>query len=152
NPAYAWRWAHVQATTGTEDLIADQVAALTQEERNALTSDELEAMNAAAIEALFATRPDLVVSRLMCPRRLAPKTLYRAFVVPTYKLGWASALGTPEARASVADAKATDLAWNSASSDAVDLPYFFDWEFRTSVRGDFESLVRLLDGRALAGL
>lgn len=152
NLSYAWRWAHVQATTGDESLIADRLSQLTEEERLALSPEDIEVMNAAEMEALYASHPELVVSRLLCPRRLMPKTLYHAFVVPTYKLGWATALGTAVSKAAVNSSRAYDLAWDNTSNDPIDLPYFYDFEFRTSERGDFEYLVRLLEGRKLVGL
>ena len=121
----AWHWAHVQTTSGDAHL-----------------DDEI-------LKDLMKNAPERVISRLLCTRRLQPKTLYRAMVVPTYKSGWAAALDTPEARAIAENISPLDLTWNNESADPVVLPYYDSWEFRTSQRGDFEFLVRLLEARKL---
>ncbi len=93
--------------------------------------------------------PEDAVCRLICPRRLAPQTGYDAFVVPTFRLGVLAGLGQeiPD------NANALDLAWEGDNaSTPVELPYYYRWQFRTGVRGDFEHLVRLLEPRALTGL
>ncbi|MCP4308888.1 MAG: hypothetical protein GY788_29250 [bacterium] len=126
----ARRWAHVQATTGTSDLSAAELADHVQ------------------------TDPGSTVSRLVCARRLQPGTLYEAFVVPTFKLGWAAGIDTPDAHADASGAGALDLAWDHDihGSARRELPVYHSWTFRTSKRGDFEHLVRLLEPRKLEGL
>ena len=80
------------------------------------------------------------VARLLCPRRLAASTRYRACVVPAFAGGVAAGLGSP------ADAvpEPHAPAWDIAQSSRVRLPVFHSWEFGTGVRGDFEQLVRRL--------
>lgn len=121
--AESWRWAHVQITTGEED------------------PDLLD---------IIRNNPEAVVARLMCARRLRPGTLYQAFVVPSFKLGVMAGLGI-EGEAS--DTALTP-AWDSSegSSSDIALPYYHSWQFRTGLRGDFESLVRRLEPRGLTGL
>src|SRR5262249_43400638 len=89
--------------------------------------------------------PAQTVSRLLCPRRLDPATDYLACVVPTFEVGRAAGLKEPTA--------ATTLlpAWGSGAPapDAVTLPVYYSWEFRTSAGGDFEDLVRRLKRRDL---
>jgi len=126
---YAWRWAHVQATTGDSTLGGVE-----------------------KVKELMTKQPECVVSRLLCTRRLKPKTLYRAMVVPTYKAGWATALDTPEAHSKSKGVSSIDFTWDKASRESIDLPYFDSWEFRTSKCGDFEFLARLLEPRVLEGL
>ncbi|MCD4650320.1 MAG: hypothetical protein K8S56_00815 [Candidatus Cloacimonetes bacterium] len=130
----AWRWAHIQATSGQDTPSIDE--------------DEL--IN------IINSHPECVVSRLMCTRRLQPKTLYTAFVVPAFKLGWAAGIDTKAAQYSVSDCNSADYAWDTETSEgsntSIDLPYYYRWNFRTSVRGDFEYLVRLLEKRKLEGL
>jgi hypothetical protein len=128
NLDHAWRWAHVQAT------------------------NDQEATDAQQMEDLIRFHREQVISRLMCPRRLQPQTLYTAFVVPAFKLGWAAGLGTPAALEEAKDCLATDPAWTLDQDGPIELPYYYRWDFRTSVRGDFEYLVRLLKPRVLTGL
>lgn len=137
---YLWRWAHVQVTDEREILVGEMPP--DDPGRRQVLADQ--------VAEIQAQSPELVVSRLMCPRRLAAKTHYRAFIVPTYKRGWAAALDTATAWSEVASAGPADLAWSETG--AIDLPYFYNWEFHTSARGDFEYLVRLLVGRPLENL
>ena len=124
---YAWRWAHVQVT-------AEE--GLSEENLKNISPDKLEQ----------------AVCRLMCPRRLKTRTRYTAFVVPTFKLGALAGRGL--GFESVTDA--TELAWQkdneSNGQGAIELPYYYRWEFGTSELGDFEHLVRLLEPRTLSGL
>jgi hypothetical protein len=89
-------------------------------------------------EAL-AQAPDLNVSRLMCPRRLAPNRRWLACVVPAWDAGVAAGLGVarrdPEGP--------LEPAWSPGRSD-LELPVYFHWEFDTGVTGDFEFLARRL--------
>ena len=137
----SWRWAHVQVTTDGV-LNGDRERALAQ---------------------IIQNEPDRTVSRLMCARRLRPRTLYRAFVVPTYRLGVLAGLGIPFDLDP--DAKAIDLAWTdsgqvlpfpiedvSSGASGIALPYYYTWEFRTGLRGNFEDLVKRLKPRRLTDL
>ncbi len=141
---YTWMWAHVQVTgvDGLEIVPPDDgsgttpVAPLVNE--IAADPDETESH---------------VVARLICPRRLAPKTNYTAFVVPTFKLGLKAAGFVTFETTDLA----TALAWNKSvlttdAAAATDLPYYYKWDFATSVKGDFEYLVRLLKPRELTEL
>lgn len=149
NLKFAWRWAHVQAISGNPVLENNLTAPLDSEAASETNTEEDNAFK--DIKTLLAKHPAMVVSRLLCPRRLRPGTLYRAFIVPAYKLGWAAALDTPESHAGAAPCRAIDLAWDN-NDTPIDLPYFHQWEFRTSVRGDFEHLIRMLEPRDLSGL
>lgn len=123
----SWRWAHVQVTT---DGTLDQNTRATK------------------LADIIRDEPDRVVSRLLCARRLRPRTLYRAFVVPTFELGRLAGLGLPLD----ATCSGLDLAWDSSSNSSVELPYYYMWEFRTGAGGDFEELVRRLEYRKLREL
>ena len=52
--------------------------------------------SAASVGAALGGAPQLSLSRLLCPRLLAPTTDYIACVVPTFELGRKSALGLPD--------------------------------------------------------
>ncbi len=116
--ADSWAWAHAQVLAdGGEDLGL------------ALSADS-----------------DLNLSRLLCPRRLAPNTRYLACVVPAFETGRKAGLGL-----TVADADPLAPAWSlaDAAPTTIILPVYYHWRFGTAERGDFESLVRRLRGRPL---
>jgi hypothetical protein len=89
-------------------------------------------------------RPNLNVSRLMCPRRLESGRTYLACLVPAFETGRLAGLGQD-----VPESDTTGPAWGSgehAPSSTV-LPLYFHWEFKTGPAGDFESLARRLTPR-----
>jgi hypothetical protein len=87
-----------------------------------------------------APNADKIISRLLSPRKLAVDTAYRAFLVPAFETGRLAGLGQDP---SATDAQAP--AWSGGSP--VELPYYFDWYFRTSENEDFETLVKRLEPR-----
>jgi hypothetical protein len=100
---------------------------------------------AASVGAALGGAPKLSLSRLLCPRLLAPSTDYIACVVPTFELGRKSALGLPVTDGDLIGANALAPAWSLATTPAqVLLPLLHHWEFRAGVGGDFESLARKL--------
>jgi hypothetical protein len=139
NLNHAWRWAHAHVTEESEQI------------NN--------------LEEILQDEPESAICRLLCPRRLQPKVKYAAFVVPTFKLGVLAGLGyhlDP-------NVGALELAWKGDDTDKqlryykkiivddktvryLKLPYYYRWEFRTGLRGDFEHLVRLLEQRKLSDL
>ena len=107
----SWAWAHAQ-------ISAAQTA------------------TTAELTGFLATRPELSLGRLLCPRLLQPNTDYLACLVPAFETGRRAGLNQA----------ATDTlapAWLPTATQ-VTLPVFYHWEFRTAAAGDFESLVRLL--------
>ncbi|MDZ5443114.1 hypothetical protein U2F26_10275 [Micromonospora sp. 4G57] len=120
--AESWAWAHAQVLVTAE---SEDVA------------------------TVIATAPERTLSRLLCPRRLAPGTDYLAAVVPAFEAGVRAGLGEP-----VDDAGPLAPAWGPASAhpgpdDQVLLPAYHHWTFRTGPDGDFESLARRLRARTL---
>ncbi len=90
----------------------------------------------------LAENPDLAFSRLICPRRLRPKTAYHAFVIPAFEVGRLAGLGV--------DTTGKDgliAAWGGA--EQTEFPVYYRWYFRTGERGDFEYQVKLLQPRTL---
>jgi hypothetical protein len=84
------------------------------------------------------------LSRLVCPRRLAPHTAYVACVVPTFLAGAQAGLGiTPATTLAPAWGTANDFAGGDPF-DMVALPVYFSWNFGTAEEGNFESLARKL--------
>jgi hypothetical protein len=80
------------------------------------------------------------VSRLVCPRRLAPFRSYYACLVPAFEIGRRAALG----QAQVQGEPTLAPAWTAGASD-VELPVYYHWEFSTGPEGDFETLARRLN-------
>lgn len=108
----AWAWAHTQLITdeGPPPPLAAELQA----------------------------RPNLNVSRLICPRRLRPNRQYMACLVPAFDAGVERGLGgTPDPK------QALGPAW-SATPGETKLPVYYHWEFATGPLGDFESLARKL--------
>jgi hypothetical protein len=121
NIAQAWAWAHVQ-----------------------VSGDD-----GTPIESAITTAPERCVARLLCPRRLQPKTTYSAFLVPTFEVGRRAGLRLPFDSAG----DTLDAAWATTAAGLlaqdVTLPVYFRWKFGTGADGDFESLVRKLVPAAL---
>ncbi len=134
---YAWLWAHVHVTSHDSLLSSDAESSPREILARSIAADPQD------VESH-------VAARLVCPRRLAPQTQYTAFVVPTFKLGLV-ATGFASSADLSAELGALTPAWTNTDSK-IDLPYYFKFDFGTSVRADFESLVRLLEPRALTDL
>jgi hypothetical protein len=113
NLADAWAWAHAQRVVADGDS-NDDARELTES-------------------------PDLNVSRLVAPRRLAPNRRWLACVVPAFDAGVSAGLGVPRANPNAPLAPA----WQAGSQDVV-LPVYYHWEFDTGEAGDFEYLARRL--------
>jgi hypothetical protein len=122
--AQSWAWAHVQVT------------------------DELGGDLPARVGQLLNQSPERLISRLVCPRRLAPITGYYAFVVPASEAGRQAGLGFDPARPGSTVA-ANDPAWSNATVGPLLLPIYHEWRFHTGDEGDFETLVRRLQPRPL---
>ena len=94
--------------------------------------------------------PDCSLSRLICPRILAPNTDYIACVVPTFDLGSRAGRGIAIQDSELVSPSALTPAWSPAPPPAgqapapVVLPVYHQWEFRTGIGGDFASLAARL--------
>jgi hypothetical protein len=97
------------------------------------------------LAGVLATAPENVISRLLCPRQLDPDEHYFSFLVPAFEAGRLSGLGLDSTSVT------TDVAaWPPTPGAAsLDLPYYYSFEFHTSDRGDFESMVRQTVPRVL---
>lgn len=114
--AESWAWAHAQ-------LSAPQTAS---------TAD---------LAQILRSRPELSLSRLICPRVLQPDTSYLACLVPAFEVGRKAGLNLP-----VQLTETLLPAWVQAATQ-VALPVYYHWQFHTGAAGDFESLARLLTAR-----
>ena len=85
------------------------------------------------------------LSRIVCPRRLDPKSNYIAALVPSYDAGVKAGLGAPGGTVGPAWSRAGD---GSDAGDDILLPVYDSWRFSTGMKGDFESLAGKLVGVA----
>lgn len=113
-----WCWAHAQAN----EALAD----------------------ASAMGTAIESRPERALSRLLSPRRLAPRTRYAAFLVPTFETGRLGGLDLPYAGVSAQAPAWKAGAMPHSAAAPNELPTYAWWAFSTGEHGDFESLVRLL--------
>ncbi|MFI8997785.1 hypothetical protein [Streptomyces sp. NPDC053542] len=124
NLAESWAWAHAQVATD-------------------------EGAGEAEVDRILAEEPDRTLSRLLCPRRLHPRTRYLAAVVPAFEAGRLAGLGLPVPEGELLPA------WPAPGERPAEteclLPLYHHWWFTTGLDGDFESLVRALTPRALPG-
>ena len=91
-----------------------------------------------ALSAELQQLPDRNISRLICPRRLTPRTDYVACVVPATDGGRLRGLGQPVNMAALGPA------WSKQAPNDIELPVFFSWTFSTGPVGDIETLARRL--------
>ena len=122
----SWAWAHAQIVT---------------EQRS--TPDP---SPRATLQQILNDHPERTLSRLLAPRRLDPNTAYCACLVPTYDVGRKAGLGEP---IKPEDEQVLKPAWTKHAVGSATLPVFFQWEFRTGLAGDFESLARRLKAQSL---
>jgi hypothetical protein len=118
--AESWAWAHVQHFGDTAPSVTDVAAELRD-------------------------HPERFVARILCPRRLKPRTIYHGFVVPVFRRGALAGLG----QAIPPGTAPTALAWEETRTGTLSLPVYFQWRFGTGTTGDFEDLVRRLRARPL---
>lgn len=122
----SWLFAHVHTE---QDIGASELSGLEQYLKS--------------LQEAVASDPDKIYSRLLSPRHLAPNRAYQAFLVPAFEVGRLAGLGRK-----TAGIPAQKPAWD-ATTTSVELPFYFDWSFRTGENTDFESLVELLQPRIL---
>lgn len=131
-----WAWAHAHFNAEFSPAVVE--------------TDSTKAAQAA--QHVIDTAPDTACSRLLCPRKLKPKTGYHAFLVPAFESGRLAGLGhdpKPLFDDAANALTSTSSSWGSYGvpanrKDATSFPFYFRWYFRTAENGDFESLVRLL--------
>jgi len=122
----SWLFAHVHTE---QDIAANEL------------SDLEKYLN--SLRAAVTTDPDKIYSRLMSPRHLEPNKGYTAFLVPSFEVGRLAGLGLPTTGVS-----AQKPAWDATTTN-LELPFYYDWYFRTGQEEDFESLVKMLEPRIL---
>ena len=116
-----WLWAHVHSNANIPNDELSTYERFLQSLNNTLNDD-----------------PDQLYCRLMSPRQLEPSTEYFAFVVPAFETGRLAGLEQPSN-----DINAQLPSWSAAGANG-EMPVYFEWQFRTGVQADFESMIKLL--------
>lgn len=122
----SWLWGHVHSNADIPDSELSDFERFLQSLNKTVNDD-----------------PDQLYCRLMSPRKLAPHTQYSAFVIPSFETGRLAGL---EQRTDATPAQMP--AWDNSGAKG-ELPFYFEWFFRTGANADFESLVRILEPRPM---
>lgn len=113
------------------------------DELRAWTHVQIAGEGTGSIGDVLARQPQHARARIVCPRRLEPRTRYAAFLVPALEAARLAGIGQ-----TVPDPRATTPAW--VGVEPVVLPVYDAWTFETAERGDFEMLARRLVPSKLA--
>jgi hypothetical protein len=113
----SWLWGHSQAVSTVDAANPSAVQML---------STEMQKL------------PERNVSRLVCPRRLTPRTDYVACIVPATDGGRLRGLGQP------VPGDTLGPAWSMQAPNDIELPVYYSWTFSTGPVGDIETLARRL--------
>ncbi len=124
-----WMWAHVHSNADIPDGELSDYEKFLQSLNKTLNDD-----------------PDQFYCRLISPRKLEPHTQYAAFVVPAFETGRLAGL-----EQTTATVQAQMASWD-ANGSRGEMPFYFEWFFRTGANVDFESLVRLLEPRPMPSI
>jgi len=123
--AQSWSWAHTQVSGRTSISVSEALA-------------------------MFETAPQMMLSRIICPRVLDRRVPYRAFLVPAFERGRLAGLGEALTFHGSIEVPAAIDAWTSPSTATdVTLPVYYEWQFQTAEGVDFESLARALKPKPL---
>jgi hypothetical protein len=88
--------------------------------------------------------PDVAVSRLLCPRKLAKNTAFTCFLIPAFETGRLTGLGIDNAGIPAQKTSWHKGAMPGPGTRPFDFPVYYQWNFRTANYGDFESLASML--------
>ncbi len=121
-----WLWAHVHSNANIPNSEISDYEAFIRSLNNTMNND-----------------PDQLYCRLMSPRKLEPTTAYHAFLIPAFETGRLAGL-----ELSTENINAQLSSWDSNGARG-EMPVYIEWYFRTGADTDFESLVKLLEPRAM---
>ncbi|NKB82630.1 MAG: hypothetical protein GKS05_12245 [Nitrospirales bacterium] len=126
-PDQLWAWAHAHINMG-------------------LASAQGGTNPDAKVKELLDQSPNVGCSRILCPRKLKPRTTYTAFLIPAFEQGRLAGLGADAKR--ITSVGTLQSSWGDAHTWQPDQwPVYYEWSFRTGPAGDFESLVRKIQPR-----
>lgn len=133
-PSQIWACTHVQVNDG--QLLVNELV-----ESNARNQKIANSLN---------TNPNLGVSRLLCPRKLKPKTLYHAFLIPSFEKGRVAGLGSDKPAIDAVGKFEPSWGGNGVDGSKSRFPVYYEWSFQTGVE-DFEALAKKITPRDLTG-
>ena len=130
DPNTLWAWAHVHVNDDVEG-------------GNPSASD---ADVKARVNLRMNQNPSTVICRLMGARALEENTTYHCFVIPTFETGRRTGLGLDmDFDGNIP--RAVEVGWETAGH--TQFPVYYNWQFSTTDKGDFEYLVELLEPRPM---
>jgi hypothetical protein len=121
-----WLWAHVHSDADIPDSELSDYEEFLLSLNKTVNSD-----------------PDQLFCRLMSPRKLEANAKYYAFLVPAFETGRLAGLELP-----TANVVAQLPSWDDNGAKG-EMPVYYEWFFQTGTNADFESLVKLLEPRAM---
>jgi hypothetical protein len=121
-----WLWAHVHSNADIPESELSNYEKFLQSLNQTMSDD-----------------PDQVFCRIINPRKLEPNTAYSAFLIPAFETGRLAGLDQP-----TAGIRSQMASWDENGAKG-EMPFYFDWSFRTGANVDFEELVRLLVPRPM---
>ena len=121
-----WLWAHVHSNADIPDSELSDYEKFLLSLNKTLNDD-----------------PDQLFCRLMSPRKLEANTRYYAFLIPAFETGRLSGL-----ELATTETLAQQASWDNNGAKG-EMPIYFEWFFSTGNNADFESLVKLLEPRAM---
>jgi hypothetical protein len=121
-----WLWAHVHSNANIPDEELSQYELFLR-----------------SINSIMNDDPDQLYCRLMSPRKMEANTNYFAFIVPAFEIGRLTGIEQP-----TENINAQISSWDMNGSKG-EMPVYYEWQFRTGINADFESLVNALSPRAM---
>ena len=114
--------------------------------------NDVNTTEAEALQETLAQNPDLALSRVICPRKLAHvengDNTYHAFLIPAFETGRQAGMGEDTSATPAQQASWQKGDFNS-NGHPLNYPYYYSWTFQVGPNGDFESLAQLLEAREL---
>ena len=122
----SWLWAHVHSNADIPESELSDYEKFLQSLNKTMNDD-----------------PDQLFCRIINPRKLEPNTPYAAFLIPAFETGRLAGLEQP-----TTGIKSQVASWDENGAKG-EMPFYYDWLFRTGANADFESLVKMLVPRPM---
>jgi len=122
----SWLWAHVHSNADIPESELSDYEKFLQSLNKTMNDD-----------------PDQLFCRIINPRKLEPNTAYTAFLIPAFETGRLAGLDQP-----TVGIKSQLASWDDNGAKG-EMPFYYEWLFRTGANVDFESLVKMLVPRPM---
>lgn len=143
DPSWVADWSHVQLTTATLDgTPAGTISAATPPPTHGKVHPVDDTLKQRLLNGQ--DKPTELLARLLCPRRLQPRTRYHVFLVPTFMRGVLAGIGGSKELQDLTATPHNTKAWGQSPDASVTLPYYHTWQFSTGEATDFEVMVNAL--------